>query len=204
MRYLILKPRHLHFDPRHDLIKSAEHLHELVTPIADCATEAEAVSCVRRAYPGAIGMPMSVRIGTGATVLLGFVEDPSRPIDPDEDLPFVVLVQPVSQSPSDRKDIERAVEGRVQLFDRVLWRLKPVQPALYRTRQIEWRTSELDAPVFLDARVGYDNGHLVIYVEVGDQSMSIGFREMGLELVERDDLKAVTGHATTPMLDRIG
>ena len=201
MRYLILKPKAATFDPREIDIPSSEALYEHLEKIADCATEDEAVSAVRRAFPGAIGMPMSIKIGAGTALLLAFVEDPAKPIDPDDTLPAVVFVQPVSESDTERGFLRRASVGKVALFDRKKWALRPVMPALSRTMPIEWRTSELETPVYLDARVGFDHaGHLVIYAEAGEHSFSVTFRQL-VKLVDVDDhpsLRFADKVATSP------
>lgn len=185
MRYLILQPRDKTFDPRFVELKSTAHLHELMPPLADCATEREAVSCARRVYPNALAMPFTVKVGSGIIVLLGFVEHANEEVDPDDVIPFVMIVQPIGQTDGDRAILRRAADGREPVFDRKAWRLKPVQPAVYKTLPIEWRTTELDVPAHLDAHVGYENGRLVIYAEMGEHALSIALQSDRYELVER-------------------
>lgn len=192
MRYAILRPLEPTFDPRHVELKDYAHLHELLPPVAELETETEAVSCARRMYPGALAMPMPLKIGSGHTVALGFVEDPSEPFDQDDDIPFVLFVQPLPQSDLDRRSIWAAINKGKPLFDQRAWSLKPVRPELHRTMAIEWRTSELDAPAYLDARVGYEDGRLVIYAEMGEHSMSIMLPK---GLVLSDPAKEENDHA---------
>lgn len=174
MRYQILKPlRESTFDPRHETVKDAEQFRQMIPSIADVLTEREAVTVVRSMFPHAQAMPFPMPIGSGATVLLGFVEDPSIRIDPDDDIPFVAFVQAITQDDADRRDVKAALVGKYPLFDQNLWKLAPIRPELGAPVAIEWRTTELDAPAYLDARVGYDAGRLVIFAEMGEHAMSV-------------------------------
>jgi hypothetical protein len=136
----------------------------------DCETEGQAVAYVRRLLPDAVAMPVPVAIGSGQTFLLGIVADGSRRIDPDGEIPFALCVQAVAQNDADR---HRAKKGPV--FDRLLWKVKPVCPELAQSYKVELRASDLDVPAYVDAKVGHHNGKLVIYVELGGIEMSLGF-----------------------------
>lgn len=187
MRYMILKPRELTFDPRDLSIPDMAKLHDLIPPIADCPTEVEAKYAIRKVLPNAQGVPFPIKIGSGHAILLGFIEDPSCSIDHD-DMPFAIFVQAITQTEHDRKKIGRALEGKERIFDKDLWKLRPVRPQLSKTEEIEWRTSENDTPVFLDAQVGYDvDGRLLVFAEMGNHSFSIKFRSTAL-VIRQDDV----------------
>jgi hypothetical protein len=187
MRYLVLKPHgDRPIDPRDLKIRDAAHLHELLPPIADVVKEHEAVVAVRKLYPNALAMPFVCGLGSGHVLLVGVLPDPS-PIDPDDTIPFVMFVQPVPMHAKDKDAIAAMMKGRspTGVFDEKVWRLQPVVPNFGSTTPIEWRTSELRVPAFLDAKIGYDDsGRLVIYAEMGDHKLSITLRDTNYRFVE--------------------
>jgi len=168
MRYLILAPTDP-IDPRHLELKSSDALHELAPVVMDCASEKHAAQFVRNRYPEAVAMPVPVTIGSGKTVFLGFVDDPSRKIDPDAPIPFVMFVQCVPQKAAG--------------FTREFWKIPVVKPEMAKTHQIDLRHTDLDVPVFTEARVGTHNGRLAIHVEIGGVEFSIRFQDPRAQLV---------------------
>ncbi len=171
------------FDPRYSKLASWNDLHLLVPPIGDgVITEAEAVAQVRELYPDAVGMPFPLTIGSGQTVLLGFVVDMQVQINPDAAIPFVLFVQAVSENDFDRKLLKKGESP----FDRKLWRLPPVCPKFGQTHAVEIRMSEWDVPTFGKAKVGYDHkGRLTMFAEVGGTTLSVSFENGMLQIVEK-------------------
>lgn len=180
MRFVILKPA-CPVDPRDLKIASTSALHESMPPWLEVATEKEAVAEVRRLYPDAVAMPVPVVIGSGQTFLLGIVDDPARTVDPDEQIPFVLVVQPLPQHDGDRHQLKKGPP-----FDRGLWKLKPIRPELGHEVDVEIRATDAEVPIFTKARIGADHhGRPTIYAAVAGVEMSLSFD---------DDVSIVVDH----------
>lgn len=176
MRYLILHPREAEFDPRTVQYRDLSHLHDMIPPVGDHEREVDAHAAVRRELPNALAMPFTVKVGSGVVVLLGLLEEPSQTVDPNDEIPFAMFVHAMSETDADREHIRRASAGLRPLFDRKLWRLRPVRPDIGKIVEVEWRTSELEAPAYLQAKIGHGpDGRLVVFAELGEHSMSLSF-----------------------------
>lgn len=183
MRYLILKPT-APTDPRALKPQSIFELHARLPPHVECEHEKAAVAFVRELMPNAVALMFPMQIGSGHTVLLGFVddEDQRRAIDPDREIKFVLFVQPVPQDDGERVQFRRRPGDA---FDRKLWKVKPRMPDLPTIESIELRASDLEVPYFGHAAVGHVDGRLVIHVQVGDVQMSLHFDNPEVALVHR-------------------
>ncbi len=204
MRYQILKPIGETFDPREYDLKSAADLYSHVTSIADLDSEQQAADYTRHILPNATVMPIPIEVGSGQTVLLGFINDEQarRIANPDREIPFVLFVQAISTNDADRHRIKRG--GRGGAFDRLIWKVRPVRPEMQRTFPVELRATDLEVPTFTDAKVGYHDGKLTMYVEVGGIEMSLTFQQLGLVLNESESPATVPVDGGSSELDRIG
>lgn len=181
MRYLILKPK-APTDPRTLKPQSTLDLHARLLPHVECESERAAVAFVRDLLPNAVALMFPMQIGSGQTVLLGFVEDEDqrRAVDLDTEIKFVLFVQPVPQDDGERMLLRRRPGDA---FGRKLWKVQPRMPDLPTIESIELRASDLEVPYFGHATVGSLDGRLVIHVEVGDVQMSLHFDDPALGLV---------------------
>lgn len=184
MRYLILRPKSP-TDPRHLLIQSTEHLHEIFPMLVETALEEEAMESVRAMFPDAIAMPVPFKIGSGEAFLLGILENISA-APPDTSthdangvaFPFVLLVQAVPVDAIDR----RTNRERGQ-FTRRLWQAPVVDPVDNISRYtVELRSSDLPNPVRTKAVVGERDGRLTIRCAVGGVALSITFESPDTEI----------------------
>lgn len=193
MRYLILKPRSGPIDPRGLDLASQAALHEAIPPISEHDTEEDAARRARRFLPDAVALPMPVRVGSGHTVLLGFIseEDQRRAVDPDAALPFVLFVQPVTQTDHERAKLKKGASP----FRMDVWKLWPICPDIYEPAGVELRATEFPSPVFTEARHGAHNGRLTIFVQVGESQMSMVFDNPELKLVDSGDADLMLGDA---------
>jgi hypothetical protein len=198
MRYVILKPKDETYDPSQTRYESSDDLMAFLTPIADLGAEGPAAEYVRAILPDATAMVVPVHIGSGSSLFLGLITDVDarRQVNLDKHLPFVLLVRAIS----DQRD---SAMTRKKPFDQRLWSLRPMRPDLGKTYPVEVRSSDAGAPVFTEARVGFYNGRLVVYVEAEGVRFSIGFQDLGLELKESEAPASVAVDGSSE-LDRIG
>lgn len=141
-------------------------------------TEETAVRTVREHYPNAVGMPMTVRVGSGTMTVLGLLESirSPRPVTPEEaetfEIPFVALVLAVPETTADKKP------GRQ--FHPATWRVPPRGPTftLATHRDVELRSTELDNPIVMDIAEGAGtDGSRVIHGRMpGGLEMSLIFQ----------------------------
>jgi hypothetical protein len=185
MRFQILKPAKA-FDPRSTTFRSLDELRELAKLHVECKDERAAVDFVRREYPGAVALIFPVAIGSGDTVLLGFVNDDEqrRALDPSGEVNFVMLVQPIAEHEAERQLIKR-MGGKV--FSRELWKVRVERPGIFKRQSVELRAGDLEVPAFTDALIGHgSDGRLVIFVEVGGIEMSLHFDNKNVKITESD------------------
>lgn len=183
MRYLILKPT-APVDPRTLKLASTLELHAKIPPLVECEHERAAVAFVRKVMPDAVGMLFPIQIGSGQTVLLGFVADDvqRRAVDPEKPIHFELIVQPVPQNEGDRVHLKRRPG---EAFTRALWKVPPEPPDLYKRHAVEIRATDAEVPIFVDALVGRDQrGRLLIYADVAGIQMSMHFDDKAVTLDE--------------------
>jgi hypothetical protein len=140
-------------------------------------TEETAVRTVREHYPDAVGMPMTVRVGSGTMTVLGILESirSPHPVTPEEaetfEIPFVAFVLAIPETTADKKP------GRQ--FHSAMWRVPPRGPtfALATHRDVELRSTELDNPIVMDVVEGADaNGRRVIYGRMPAHEIALIFQ----------------------------
>lgn len=170
MRYLVLKPPSP-IDLRKVAISSMDHLRELAPPIADCATEEEAVAAVRPMFPDVLPLRIPVVAGSGRLSLLGFLDVKSDArLDLDSTLPFVLFVQPVIEGPGDKKAVKHARE-----FNMKAWMPPVVTPEDAIITPIEVRSTAMAVPMVVKALVGTHQGKLAVQFEIGGVTNSLVF-----------------------------
>lgn len=198
MKYLILKPKDDTYDPSRTRYESSDDFMSNFTALADVGSEAAAAEYVRAILPDATAMVVPVQIGSGSSLCLGLITDVSarQKINLDDHLPFVIVVRAISDARDSSID-------RRKPFDQRRWALRPMKPDLGKTYDVEVRSSDAGAPVFTQARVGFRNGHLVVYIEAEGVQFSVGFQDAGLEL-KQSEAAASVGSDGSSELDRIG
>ncbi len=202
MKFLILRPSDgKTLDPRGLKLASSDALHKAAPVIGEADTEDEAARAVRRLEPDAVPMIFQVPVGSGHMVLLGLLNDQfaRQRVNVEAEIPFVMFVQAVPEYDADRQRLKKG-HG----FTEDTWRLRPVCPDLYESHEVELRATDLRVPAFTQARVGYHNGRLTVFVEVGGIELSMTFTD-DLQLVERPQI-AGDGNISHvgPALERLG
>ena len=188
MRYLILQPpTGQTIDPRTTSFGSFEDLYKLAKPLAEFSTEQECAKQVRLMYPDAVTLPMRINLANGKaqTVVLGVIDDEKarQTVDVDKAIPFVCLVQAVSDNDAERMRLKKGDPP----FAAITWRLKPVCPAVYKSTPVEVRATDATAPVFTSARIGTHRGRLCVFVEAHGVEFSVLFEDPSIALSVDND-----------------
>lgn len=173
MRYQICKPVLESMDPRQVTFDSLSAFHQMAPIVGESDLEQDAVDEMRRILPDGLVMPVPVEIGVGKIWMLGVVDGPS--VDIAEAIPFVVLVRAI---PENKRDQMRVRDH--QHFNRMLWRPPVLRPtnAIPRVHVVQVRASDLEQFGKVELQeFRRDNGHTVLYCEVGGIELSIEFLE---------------------------
>lgn len=192
MRFCVRQPKEP-TDLRDFKFETIADLDTMTPVVASYATELEAKYHVRRLWTGAVVMPFPVTIGSGQTVLLGVLVDASRPVSAGSRIPFDMFVQPVSESDADRDRIRHYLAGKRELWNRELWRVKPIRPDMYKNVAVEVRATELEVPFFTQAKIGHVEGRLVMFLELGDHEISVHFDDPAVTFERQRDAVASPG-----------
>lgn len=184
MRYQVLKPA-ASLDPRSLALGSIDELLAHAPAIVECDLEIEAVNAVRDVVPDGPAMPMPVQVGSGTTMLLGFVADATQHYKVNDRIPFIMFVRPIAENERDRAIIRRGAA-----FDRMKWKM-PVHTAQVTTatfHEVEVRGTDLEDAVHTHACVGrLADRRLVITTEVAGIAVSIAFKDPNLQIAELDE-----------------
>lgn len=182
MRYQVLIPPSP-VDPRDEEFPSADDLYRVLPVAGVHPTERAAASMVRDRFPDAAGMPMVVDLGSGQVMLLGFVADPERPIDPDDAIPFACFVRVLADTDADRVYLAKLQKMGNSPFKRELWKIPVHKPELARRMRVDLRSTDLEVPAFVEMSVGSHEGHLTLHAEIGEFQMSIRFADPRVQVV---------------------
>lgn len=164
------------YDPRLQMFSSSEEWGRVMIDATVKHTESQAADFVRERYPDAVGMPFTIRLGSGEKVLLGIVADPYAQIDPDQPLPFVALVEPLPEHALERQQCKPPRSP----FSMATWKLPIHRPELFGDRVVvglpcEVRSTEFGGAGGTRASVtfGSSGGRLVVLLQLGETEVSI-------------------------------
>lgn len=164
------------------LANTAE-LHNLAEPFGEYDSEEQAAFVVRNMQRGAVAMPFQVELGSGSiVVMLGLIaaDAQRRQFNPDQPIPFAILVQPLPQTDIERR---RMKQQPGDVFDQKLWQVRPERPDMYTPRGVELRSTQLAAPLFTTVQVGRDAaGRLTVHLSAGSDAFSLHFDDKALDL----------------------
>lgn len=184
MRYQVLKPS-APLDPRALTLGSIDELLKHAPALVECDLEIEAVNAVRDVVPDGPAMPMPVQIGSGTTLLLGFVADATQHYKVNDRIPFIMFVLPLAEN-----DRDRAIIRRSAAFDRMKWKMPVHAPQVTTAtfHEVEVRGTDLEDAVHTHACVGrLADGRLAITTEVSGIAVSIAFKDTKIRIADIDD-----------------
>jgi hypothetical protein len=171
MRYTILRPsepvdiRLLDFD-------SADHLRERFAVASDHDLESDVVRAVREEYPDAVAMPVPIKIGAGESQLMGVLPSIRAPREREGRIPFVLIVQAISESDIDRRAIRKNAQ-----WNRTLWKSTVLRPRVedFERVDVNVQFADMEQPMPLKATVWRrrDSGTLVLMIDTGNGAVSI-------------------------------
>lgn len=200
MRYQVLIPP-APMDPRMLKLESLDALLKVAPEASVHLTETGTSQHIRHRWPDAVAMPMPVAIGSGDCMLLAIVADPTRLIGADVMIPCVAFVRPMADNDAEKRSMKR---NPGKIFSRGLWKVPVIKPELNALHRVEIRANDLEVPMFTGARVGYHEGRLTIYVEVGESEMSIRFEDPRLQIVSGVPTTVDVDDVEGNELDRLG
>lgn len=164
-------------DPRDIDHSSADILRSQAPIVAEYPSEEMVAMEARHRWPDAAAMVIPLEIGTGETRVIGLVADAHAAVGEQTKIPCTAIVYAAPDTDADRQRIKRRVA-----FNRGLWKMPVTRPEFAAIHRVEIRATDLEVPSFTEARVGYYEGRLVIYAELGGIELSIRFDDPAVQL----------------------
>ena len=190
MRFAIWKMKS-NRDPRFQSFGNLAELAKATELIGECATQSEAAAECRLLYPDSVGMPFQLKVGSGTLWMLGLVEDVTVLVNVKKEVPFVLLVHAIDDTPPATNVPGRPrpkSKSKPMPFWVDAWRLPVIRPSNQPdpiSTPVEVRSTGIDIPqrasasLFSITRNG--ERHAVLHVEIGGVPLSVEFLDGRIE-----------------------